>query len=116
MDGLIAICAGAGGHAGLLSPFAFMSQLHSLDFKGNIVLGGSITDGRGIRAAQALGADYAYMGTRFIATKESMASQDYKVGLVLNNRKCVFLLNLDQLLLFFRLSTLVKFLELELTS
>lgn len=56
-----------------------MTQLKALDFSGSLVLGGAITDGRGVRAAQALGADYAYMGTRFIATKESMASQEYKV-------------------------------------
>ncbi|KAI8905971.1 2-nitropropane dioxygenase, partial [Gorgonomyces haynaldii] len=82
VDGLIAVCAGAGGHAGLVSPFAFVPQLREEGFKGVICLAGSIGDGRGIKAAQVLGADAAYMGTRFIATKESQAVLEYKQMIV----------------------------------
>ncbi|KAI8899131.1 putative dioxygenase protein [Globomyces pollinis-pini] len=77
VDGLIAVTAGAGGHAGLASPFALVPQLRS-EFDGVICLGGAISTGGGIRAAQALGADFAYMGTRFIATQESMAQEEFK--------------------------------------
>lgn len=77
VDGLILVCAGAGGHAGVLSPFAFLSEVRRI-FDGIIVLAGAITDGRGIAAARILGADLAYMGTRFIATQESSAPDEYK--------------------------------------
>ncbi|KAJ3270025.1 hypothetical protein HDV01_000736 [Terramyces sp. JEL0728] len=77
VDGLIAVCAGAGGHAGLLSPFALIPQLRS-EFDGAILMGGAIATGGGVRAAKALGADLAYLGTQFIATNESMAVQGYK--------------------------------------
>jgi nitronate monooxygenase len=77
VDGLIAICGGAGGHAGAISPFALIPRLKSL-FDCLIVAGGAISNGQTILASQALGADLAYMGTRFIPTVESMASQPYK--------------------------------------
>ncbi|MEG1768143.1 MAG: nitronate monooxygenase family protein [Comamonas sp.] len=80
-DGLILVCAGAGGHAGALSPFALVNEVRRF-FDGLIVLGGAITDGRAVLAAQALGADMAYMGTRFIATQESSAVDGYKNMLV----------------------------------
>ena len=80
VDGLIPVCAGAGGHAGVLSPFALVSELRTF-WNGPIALSGSIANGRSILAAQALGADYAYMGTRFIATQEANAPEAYKRAL-----------------------------------
>lgn len=80
VDGLILVCAGAGGHAGTLSPFALMREVKQW-FKGTILLSGAITDGWGIASALALGADLAYMGSRFIATEEANASADYKKAL-----------------------------------
>jgi nitronate monooxygenase len=77
VDGLILVCAGAGGHAGTLSPFALLPEVRRL-FDGTIILSGAITTGRAILAATALGADLAYMGTRFIATQESRAAPAYK--------------------------------------
>jgi len=77
VDGLILVCAGAGGHAGMLSPFALLPEVRRF-FKGTIVLSGAIVSGKSILSAQALGADLAYMGTRFIATREANASQVYK--------------------------------------
>ncbi len=77
VDGLILVCAGAGGHAGTLSPFALLSEVRRF-YDGPIALAGAITTGDGILAAQALGADLAYMGTRFIATAESRAVPAYK--------------------------------------
>lgn len=77
VDGLILICNGAGGHTGSLSPFAFIAEIRKI-FDGIIILGGSITTGSDILAAQTMGADLVYMGTRFIATKEANASQEYK--------------------------------------
>ena len=76
-DGLIPVAAGAGGHAGGLSPFALMQELRPW-FDGPIALSGSIACGRSILAAQAMGADLAYMGSAFIATKEANAVQGYK--------------------------------------
>lgn len=81
VDGLIPVCAGAGGHAGVLSPFALVAELRKF-WEGPIALSGSIANGRSILAAQALGADLAYMGTRFIATKEANAPEAYKQALV----------------------------------
>ncbi|MGE0152043.1 MAG: NAD(P)H-dependent flavin oxidoreductase [Reyranellaceae bacterium] len=81
VDGLVLIGGGGGGHAGVLNPFAFLPQVRRF-FSGAIVLGGAICDGRSVWAAQALGADVCYMGTRFIATKESMAPEAYKQMLV----------------------------------
>jgi nitronate monooxygenase len=75
--GLIAVAAGAGGHAGRLSPFALMQEIRSW-FDGPVALSGSIASGRSILAAQAMGADFAYIGSPFIATEEARASQAYK--------------------------------------
>ncbi|MFA6153868.1 NAD(P)H-dependent flavin oxidoreductase [Mesorhizobium sp.] len=77
VDGIIAVAAGAGGHAGLTSPFALLSEIRSF-FRGTLVLSGSIANGGDIAAARVMGADLAYMGTRFIATRESLAAEDYK--------------------------------------
>jgi len=81
VDGLIPVCAGAGGHAGVMSPFALVAELRKF-WDGPIALSGSIANGRSILAAQALGADLAYMGTRFIATQEANAPAAYKDALV----------------------------------
>lgn len=77
VDGLIAVCAGAGGHAGLLSPFAFVAEIREF-FDKIVILSGSINTGRQIAAARLLGADFGYLGTRFIATRESRAPEAYK--------------------------------------
>lgn len=77
VDGLIAVCAGAGGHAGTTSPFALVNELRRIH-KGLLVLSGAITNGSGILAAQAMGCDLAYLGTRFIATQEAAAKPAYK--------------------------------------
>jgi nitronate monooxygenase len=77
VDGLILVCAGAGGHSGALSPFALLSEVRRI-YSGPIVLGGSITRGGHILAALAMGADLVYMGTRFIATEEANAVPEYK--------------------------------------
>jgi nitronate monooxygenase len=81
VDGIILVCAGAGGHAGAVNPFALLPQVRER-FGGLIILAGAISDGRAILAAQALGADLVYMGTRFLATQESLASDDYKAMVV----------------------------------
>ncbi|MEZ5924894.1 MAG: nitronate monooxygenase [Hyphomicrobiaceae bacterium] len=77
VDGLILLTAGAGGHTGTANPFAFVPQVRKV-FDGAILLAGGISDGRAVRAAEVLGADFAYMGTRFSATRESMAPDAYK--------------------------------------
>lgn len=77
VDGVIAVCAGAGGHAGSLSPFALVSEIRQF-FDSAIILSGALSTGAHIAAAEALGADMAYLGTRFIATEESRADPDYK--------------------------------------
>jgi nitronate monooxygenase len=81
VDGLILVCAGAGGHAGALSPFALVREVRQF-FDGPIALSGAITDGSGILAAEAIGADFAYIGTRFIATEEANAVDGYKQMIV----------------------------------
>tara|TARA_E500000081_G_scaffold25985_1_gene29779 strand:- start:23 stop:988 length:966 start_codon:yes stop_codon:yes gene_type:complete len=81
VDGLILVCAGAGGHAGTLSPFALLREVKEW-FDGTIILSGSIGDGYSVASSLALGADFAYMGTRFIATEEANADQDYKQMLI----------------------------------
>jgi len=81
VDGIILVCAGAGGHSGAVSPFALTPQVRAR-FDGVIVLAGAIGDGRAILAAQALGADLVYMGTRFLATEESRAPEAYKALVV----------------------------------
>jgi len=80
-DGLVLLTAGAGGQTGWLNPFAFVRAVRAF-FDGPIVLAGGIGDGHALRAAEALGCDLAYMGTRFIATRESMADNRYKDMLV----------------------------------
>lgn len=77
VDGLIAVSAGAGGHAGTLSPFAFLAEIRAF-FEKTVVLAGAITNGRQIAAARLMGADLAYLGTRFINTRESLAPAEYK--------------------------------------
>jgi nitronate monooxygenase len=81
VDGLILVCAGAGGHAGPLSPFALLEEVRQF-WSGPVALAGGIASGRGILAAQVMGADFAYMGTRFIATEEARATEAYKAMLV----------------------------------
>ena len=76
-DGLACVSAGAGGHTGMLSPFAFVSAVREF-FDGQVIVGGGISDGWGVAGAIACGADYVYMGTRFIPTTESMAAPAYK--------------------------------------
>ena len=76
-DGLACVCAGAGGHTGFLSPFAFVSAVREF-FDGYVITGGGIGDGWGVAGAMASGADLVYMGTRFIPTAESLAPTDYK--------------------------------------
>ncbi len=80
-DGLIPVAAGAGGHAGTLSPFALVQEIRQW-FDGPVALSGSIASGRSILAAQAMGADLAYIGSAFIATKEANAPQGYKDTIV----------------------------------
>src|SRR5574338_1645965 len=80
-DGLIAVAAGAGGHAGALSPIAFIHEIREF-FDGPLLLSGAIGTGKGILAAQAMGADLAYMGSAFIATKEANAPDAYKQMIV----------------------------------
>ncbi len=80
-DGLIPVAAGAGGHAGTLSPFALMQEIRSW-FDGPIALSGAIAHGRSILAAEALGADFAYIGSAFIATQEANAVPGYKQGII----------------------------------
>ena len=77
VDGLACISAGAGGHTGHLSPFAFISAVREF-FDGLIAVGGGVSDGAGVAGAIAAGADYVYMGTRFLPTLESMAQEAYK--------------------------------------
>jgi nitronate monooxygenase len=84
VDGIILVCAGAGGHAGRINPFALTNEIRRM-FDGPLILAGSITDGADVLAANALGCDAAYMGTRFIATTESLAVERYKQMLVDSN-------------------------------
>ena len=81
VDGLILVAAGAGGHAGLLSPFALVGEVRKF-FDGPIALSGSIATGHAVLAAQAMGADFAYVGTRFLATPEARVTEDYKQGIL----------------------------------
>ena len=80
-DGLIAVAAGAGGHAGVKSPFALIQEIRQW-FDGPVALSGSIASGDAILAAQAMGADFAYIGSAFIATHEARAAEDYKKAIV----------------------------------
>ena len=81
VDGVIAVCAGAGGHAGPLSPFALVKEIRK-EFDGAVILSGCITSGSDVLAAKAMGADLAYSGTRFIATEEARAVPAYKEMIV----------------------------------
>jgi nitronate monooxygenase len=80
-DGLIAVAAGAGGHAGVKSPFALVQEIREW-FDGPLALSGSIANGAAVLAAQAMGADFAYIGTAFIATEEARAAEGYKHAIV----------------------------------
>ena len=92
VDGLILVCAGAGGHAGALSPFALLRETREW-YDGTILLSGSISDGFSVASAIAMGADLAYIGTRFIATQESEADDDYKNMLIQSAAKDVVYTN-----------------------
>lgn len=85
VDGLVLLAGGAGGQTGWVNPFAFVRAVRGI-FSGAIILAGGIADGQALWAARALGADLAYMGTRFIATRESLASAAYRAMLV----QCTF--------------------------
>eukprot|EP00163_Fabomonas_tropica_P004631 TRINITY_DN14078_c0_g2_i1.p3 TRINITY_DN14078_c0_g2~~TRINITY_DN14078_c0_g2_i1.p3 ORF type:complete len:323 (-),score=51.37 TRINITY_DN14078_c0_g2_i1:2268-3236(-) len=93
VDGLILVTAGAGGHAGTLSPFALLSEIREF-FDGPVILGGAITKGNHILSAQVMGADMAYMGTRFIATEEANAEQAYKDMVVSSSASDIVYTNL----------------------
>ncbi|HEV7799912.1 MAG TPA: nitronate monooxygenase family protein, partial [Burkholderiales bacterium] len=84
VDGIILVCAGAGGHAGRISPFALTNEVRKI-FDGPLILAGAITNGAAVLAALAMGCDAAYLGTRFIATRESLAIDKYKQMLVDSN-------------------------------
>ncbi|MCQ4320373.1 NAD(P)H-dependent flavin oxidoreductase [Stutzerimonas stutzeri] len=84
VDGIIAVSAGAGGHAGTISPFALVQEIRQV-FDGTIILAGSISTGGQVAAARLMGADMAYLGTRFIATRESLVEEDYK-AMIRNSR------------------------------
>ncbi len=92
-DGLIAVAAGAGGHAGTLSPFALIGEIRQW-FAGPLALSGAIATGRAILAAQAAGADVAYIGSAFIATREANASADYKASIVASSAGDIIYTNL----------------------
>ncbi len=78
VDGVIAVAGGAGGHTGTINPFALMNEVRQLGDHFAVVLAGGLTTGRDVLAAQTMGADLAYIGTRFIATKEAMAASEHK--------------------------------------
>tara|TARA_B100001057_G_scaffold362987_1_gene365626 strand:+ start:2354 stop:3331 length:978 start_codon:yes stop_codon:yes gene_type:complete len=84
VDGLILVSAGAGGHGGTINPMSLISEIKSF-FKKTIILSGCISTGRDIASAIQMGADFAYMGTRFINTKESLADEDYKKMIINSN-------------------------------
>ncbi len=92
-DGLIAVCAGAGGHAGALSPFALVDEIRAF-WDGPLLLSGAISNGRSVLAAEALGADLAYIGSAFIATVEAQASEAYKASIVASSAADVVYTNL----------------------
>ena len=92
-DGLIAVAAGAGGHAGVKSPFALIQEIRQW-FDGPVALSGSIATGDAILAAQAMGADFAYIGSAFIATHEARAAEDYKQAIVDSNSDDIVYSNL----------------------
>ena len=93
VDGLILVATGAGGHAGTLSPFALVGEVRKF-FKGPIALSGSITTGDAVLAAQAMGADFAYIGTRWLATKESNVDQAYRDAILASSAADIVYTNL----------------------
>lgn len=93
VDGLIVVCAGAGGHAGTLSPFALVSEIRRF-WDGPLILSGAITRGEHVLSAQAMGADLAYMGTRFIASAEANAAPSYKEMVTTSSAKDIVYTNL----------------------
>ena len=93
VDGLILVAAGAGGHAGMLSPFALVGEVRQF-FDGPIALSGSIATGDAVLAAQAMGADFAYIGTRWLATQEANTSSGYRDAIVGSNAADVIYTNL----------------------
>jgi nitronate monooxygenase len=92
-DGLIAVAAGAGGHAGVKSPFALIQEIRQW-FDGPVALSGAISTGDAVLAAQAMGADFAYIGSAFIATEEARAVDAYKQSIVDSNSDDIVLSNL----------------------
>jgi nitronate monooxygenase len=92
-DGLIAVAAGAGGHAGVKSPFALVQEIRQW-FDGPLVLSGAIATGGAVLAAQAMGADFAYIGSAFIATDEARAAEDYKQCIVASDSDDIVYSNL----------------------
>ncbi len=92
-DGLIAVAAGAGGHAGVKSPFALVQEIRQW-FDGPVALSGAISTGDAVLAAQAMGADFAYIGSAFIATHEARAAEDYKQAIVDSNSDDIVYSNL----------------------
>jgi nitronate monooxygenase len=92
-DGLIAVAAGAGGHAGVKSPFALIQEIRQW-FDGPVALSGSIASGGAVLAAQAMGADFAYIGSAFIATEEARAAEGYKQAIVESNSDDIVYSNL----------------------
>ncbi len=89
VDGLIAVTAGAGGHAGTINPFALVAEIRKF-FDKTLLLSGSLSRGGDIAAAQAMGADLAYMGTRFISTREALVPDDYKQMIVESHSADIF--------------------------
>ena len=92
-DGLVAVAAGAGGHAGVKSPFALIQEIRQW-FDGPLALSGAMASGSAVLAAQAMGADFAYMGSAFIATEEARAAQEYKQAVVDSNSDDIVYSNL----------------------
>ena len=92
-DGLVPVAAGAGGHAGVLSPFALMQEIRQW-FDGLVALSGAIANGHAVLAAQAMGADFAYIGSPWIATKEANAQEGYKQAIVDGNSNDIVYSNL----------------------
>jgi len=92
-DGLIAVAAGAGGHAGTWSPFALVQEIRAW-FDGPLALSGAIANGRAVLAARAMGADFGYVGSAFIATQEAHASDDYKASIVASGAQDIVYTNL----------------------
>jgi nitronate monooxygenase len=88
-DGLIAVCAGAGGHCGTINPFALVNEVRQMT-KGAVILAGAISTGRDVLAAQVMGADLVYMGTRFINTEESGAADGYRQMIMAANATDIF--------------------------